>query len=190
LIGYKKFIGSLQVGVSIGLFWRFRCGGHSSLAVQLAWASRFAECDHAVRQLFEHGAEQGRSQTRLDIARDIYEVIAQNRNVRFGLFGFQRYSSRLRYGHDAREALLLVEVGIISTNTPAGVSHFNMLNASLDAINPGASPLLPTPHWPKHYYEVTSTRTAGVYPPVISRKGKATAIQSAQYRHQRNAGLI
>jgi type IV pilus assembly protein PilY1 len=192
--GIKRFIGGLQGGVLIGLFLALPAQGAFN-PLSGPTLSGPAVSPNVI-MLFDNSSSmvlnKAGSQTRLDIARDVAkDVIAKNRNVRFGLFSF-RDTPPASYGHDAPGGQLLVEVGDISANTLAGVSHFNMLNTSLDAINPSASP--PFTHTPlaETYYEVTRYMRGlrAFYPQSMAAGSRQQFVSPAQYRCQRNAGLI
>lgn len=132
------------------------------------------------------------SETRLEIARDVAkDVIANNRNVRFGLFGF-RDTVFPRSGRDAPGGKLLVEVGDISAGSAAGVARFNALISRLDRINPSTtSPYTYTP-LAESYYEVTRYMRGltAFYPQSIGETDREHFTSPAQYRCQRNFGLI
>ncbi len=132
------------------------------------------------------------SETRLKIARDVAkDVITDNRNVRFGLFGF-RDTVGSGMSRDAPGGELLVEVGDIAPGTAAGTARFNALLTRLDNIKPSASaPYTYTP-LAETYYEMTRYLRGlpAFYPPSVSAVNRQQFASPMQYRCQRNFGLV
>lgn len=132
-------------------------------------------------------------ETRLNIAREAAkEVIADNRNVRFGLFSFRARAGSGQNADEAPGGQLLVSVGSISPNTTDGVTRFNNLNSALNAINPPSrSPYNWTP-LAESYYEVTRYMRGlrAFYPQNVTEASREQFQSPIEYRCQKNFGLI
>lgn len=132
------------------------------------------------------------NETRLTIARDVAkDVIANNRHVRFGLFGF-RDTVGSGAGRDAPGGELLVEAGDIAPGTAAGITRFNALINRLDNISPRASaPYTYTP-LAETYYEMTRYLRGlrAFYPQSASALNHPQFVSPVEYRCQRNYGLV
>ncbi|WP_373185380.1 PilC/PilY family type IV pilus protein [Halopseudomonas sp.] len=132
------------------------------------------------------------NETRLTVARDVAkELIGNNRNVRFGLFGF-RDTVTTGGVRDAPGGDLLVDLGDISAGTVAGDTRFNALINSLDRISPSVSaPYTYTP-LAETYYEMTRYLRGlpAFYPQSLAAANRQQFVSPVQYRCQRNYGLV
>lgn len=130
---------------------------------------------------------------RLEVARDVTkEVIADNRNVRFGLFSFRARTGSGQNADEAPGGQLLVSVGSISPDTTDGVTRFNNLNSALNAIDPPSrSPYSWTP-LAESYYEVTRYMRGlrAFYPQNVAQASREQFQSPIEYRCQKNFGLI
>lgn len=134
----------------------------------------------------------GSSATRLDVARAAAkQLIADNRQVRFGLFAF-----RDTQGHgasrDAPGGQLLVEVGSIAEQSQGGPERFDALYAELDRMAPRASGNYTYTPLAESYYELTRYMRGlrAFYPQSLSSASRSRFTSPIQYRCQRNFGLI
>ena len=126
-------------------------------------------------------------ETRLDIAREVTkEVIATNRDLRFGLFTF-----RQTIGNDRGPGgLLRVEAGNIAAGP--GDARFNQLNQALDALSPNTYGNLTWTPLAETYYEMTRyLRGMRAFYPQGQPEAQREQFQSPiQYRCQKNFGLV
>ncbi|GGD11444.1 PilC/PilY family type IV pilus protein [Halopseudomonas salina] len=132
------------------------------------------------------------NETRLTIARDVAkDVIINNRQVRFGLFGF-RDTVGSGAARDAPGGELLVEVGDIAPGTASGAARFTTLINRLDNINPRASaPYTYTP-LAETYYEMTRYLRGlrAFYPQSTPAANRQQFVSPVEYRCQQNFGLV
>ncbi|MBL4835166.1 MAG: pilus assembly protein [Pseudomonas sp.] len=132
------------------------------------------------------------SETRLTVARDVAkQLIRNNRQVRFGLFGY-RDPVTVPGGLDAPGGEMLVEVGDIAPGSLAGDARFNALLSSLDAVSPSATaPYTYTP-LAESYYEITRYMRGlrAFYPQSVAQAQRLQFVSPVQYRCQRNYGLV
>ncbi|HDZ55937.1 MAG TPA: pilus assembly protein [Pseudomonas xinjiangensis] len=131
--------------------------------------------------------------TRLDIARDAAkDVIAANRNVRFGLFVF-RDTVGSRWNRDAPGGRLERTVGSISSESVEDRQRFDELNAALDALEPSSNPANYT-YTPlaESYYEITRYMRGlrAFYPQGTLTSSRMRFTSPIEYRCQKNSGLI
>ena len=127
-------------------------------------------------------------QTRLAIGRDaVKAAIADNRHLRFGLFGFREAT----LGDRGPGGNLLVEAGSISADSAAGVAHLDELNRALDGLgsNPLNSQGAPLA---ESWYEVTRYLRGmrAYYPQNQAEAAREAFVSPIEYRCQSTVGLI
>jgi len=129
------------------------------------------------------------SETRLDIARDVTkDVIAANRDLRFGLFTF-RQSLPNDSGPGGQ---LQVEAGSIDPHSAAGIARFDALNRALDGLNPSTRGSLTWTPLAESYYEITRYLRGmrAFYPQTLAESQREVFHSPIQYRCQKNFGLV
>lgn len=131
---------------------------------------------------------QADGQTRLAVARDATRAaIANNRHLRFGLFGFREAT----LGDRGPGGLLLVEAGSVSADSIEGVARFDALNQALDGLEPGTGSTQGAP-LAESWYEVTRYLRGmrAFYPQDISEVARDAFVSPIEYRCQNNVGLV
>lgn len=126
-------------------------------------------------------------QSRLAVARNATRAaIANNRHLRFGLFGFRQAT----LGDRGPGGELLVEVGSVHPDSAEGIARFDALNRALDGLNPEPGSTQGAP-LAESWYEVT--RYFRGMPAFYPQNGEASQPgfdSPIEYRCQNNLGLI
>lgn len=127
-------------------------------------------------------------QTRLAVAQDATRAaIADNRHLRFGLFGLREAT----LGDRGPGGRLLVEVGSISADSAEGIARYGALNRALDELDPDTDNTQGAP-LAESWYEVTRYLRGlrAFYPQDRSEVARDAFVSPIEYRCQSNIGLI
>ncbi|EZQ16064.1 MULTISPECIES: PilC/PilY family type IV pilus protein [Halopseudomonas] len=178
----------VAIGLALGLLTALPAQAFSPLSGPVLSASAVAP---NVLVLFDNSSSMVLNsiggETRLDIAREVTkDVIAANRELRFGLFTFRQATGNDR----APGGLLRVEAGNIAAGL--GDARFNQLNQALDALAPNTRNDLTWTPLAETYYEMTRyLRGMRAFYPQSQPESQREQFRSPiQYRCQKNFGLV